>query len=372
MGQSYSYNGGQTFTYDALGKQVTSNWDGLQQNYDDGDGLRAKKVMNGVATYYLRSSVLGGQVVSEIDASGLWTRGYVYLGLQLVAVQYAGVIWVHQDPVSKGQRLVNINGTLESTIELDPFGGDTNRSVNASFQPRHFTTYERDTVGGMDEAMARRYHGWWSRFSQPDPYDGAYSLVDPQSFNRYSYVQSDPVNFVDPSGLDGECVDVDGNIVDCGPDVIDDKVVTNIWDWWGPLWDFYWGRHDYIPLILPVLNDGSRPVVELIPIPQNPTPTPTPPHQLSLHQDECTTYLANGRKDLYLICRSFYSTFGNGQRINRYSDCLQTHFGRSRSGRIGVYNGPTLPASQALGGAVLPLEALYGPTLHTTCLGSLF
>ncbi|HKZ77012.1 MAG TPA: hypothetical protein VJ124_01725, partial [Pyrinomonadaceae bacterium] len=108
-----TYDGGQTFTYDALGKQVTSSWEGLQQSYD-GDGLRAKKVMNVVgATYYLRSSVLGGQVISEINASGLWTRGYVYLGLQLVAVQYAGVIWVHQDPVTKGQRLVNINGTLE-------------------------------------------------------------------------------------------------------------------------------------------------------------------------------------------------------------------------------------------------------------------
>jgi len=105
------------------------------------------------------------------------------------------------------------HGTLVSTIELDPFGGDTDRSINTAFQPRHFTTYERDTVGGMDEATARRYHGWWSRFSQPDPYDGGYSLTDPQSFNRYSYVQSDPVNFVDPSGLDGECIDVDGNIV---------------------------------------------------------------------------------------------------------------------------------------------------------------
>jgi hypothetical protein len=29
------------------------------------------------------------------------------------------------------------------------------------------------------------------------------SLADPQSFNRYSYVNNDPVNFVDPSGLLG-------------------------------------------------------------------------------------------------------------------------------------------------------------------------
>src|SRR5713226_9489769 len=64
-----------------------------------------------------------------------------------------------------------------------------------------FTSYERDTTGGMDEAMMRRYHGWWSRFDQPDPYDGSYDSTDPQSFNRYSYVQNDPVNFVDPSGL---------------------------------------------------------------------------------------------------------------------------------------------------------------------------
>lgn len=57
---------------------------------------------------------------------------------------------------------------------------------------------------GGDESLFRRYHGWWSRFKHPDPYDVSYSLDDPQSFNRYSYVQNDPVNFVDPSGLNLE------------------------------------------------------------------------------------------------------------------------------------------------------------------------
>jgi hypothetical protein len=61
--------------------------------------------MNGVASYYLRSSVLGGQVISELNASGSWTRGYVYLGLQLLAVQQNNTVtWVHQEPVTKGQR----------------------------------------------------------------------------------------------------------------------------------------------------------------------------------------------------------------------------------------------------------------------------
>ena len=49
--------------------------------------------------------------------------------------------------------------------------------------------------------MHRRYNRWWSRFEQPDPYDGSYDIADPQSFNRIAYVQNDPVNFVDPTGL---------------------------------------------------------------------------------------------------------------------------------------------------------------------------
>jgi RHS repeat-associated protein len=68
-------------------------------------------------------------------------------------------------------------------------------------QTRWYTTYERDENGSY-EAMNRRYNRWWSRFEQPDPWDGSYDLTDPQSFNRYSYVRNDPVNFVDPSGLD--------------------------------------------------------------------------------------------------------------------------------------------------------------------------
>lgn len=202
-------DGSYNFSYDAVGQQASAS-NGtyvLQQNYD-GDGLRAKKVDAGDTLYYLRSSVLGGQVVAEIygggvsyAGSGWWLRGYVYLGSQMVATQAGGVNWVHQDPVGKSQRITDSSGNISATIELDPFGGDTSRSTgNNAFQPHRFTSYERDGAGA-DDAMFRRYNRWWGAFDQADPYDGSYNLNDPQSFNRYAYVQNDPVNFVDPSGL---------------------------------------------------------------------------------------------------------------------------------------------------------------------------
>jgi RHS repeat-associated protein len=201
---------GQNFAYDVTGQQTSASYGGysLSQEYD-GNGLRVKKTENGTATYYLRSTVLGGQVVAEINSSGGWQRGYVYTGGSLLAVQQAGVNWVHEDPVTKSKRLTNDQGIVVSTIELDPWGADTNRSGNAAFQPHKYTTYERDG-NGSDEAMFRRYNRWHSRFDQPDPYDGSYNMGDPQSFNRYAYVNNDPVNFTDPTGLQPDiCTEFD-------------------------------------------------------------------------------------------------------------------------------------------------------------------
>jgi len=210
----FSYDGagnltndiGQQFTYDVTGQQTASSYTNLQ-NWYDGDGLRVKRTEDGLyPALFLRSSVLGGQVVAEIDYVGgswQWWRGYVYAGSQLLAVQQGGVFWMHEDPVTKSKRVTNSTGAIVSTIELDPWGADTNRSSNGAFQPKKFTSYERDG-NGSDEAMFRRYNRWQSRFDQPDPSDGSYDLGDPQSFNRYAYVQNDPVNFVDPTGLDDD------------------------------------------------------------------------------------------------------------------------------------------------------------------------
>ncbi len=202
-GNAINEGGGWLFTYDATGQQATSTGNGLQSFYD-GNRLRGKKIESGTTTYYLRSSVIGGQIVAEIASNGDWARGYVYLGQDLLAVQNAGVYWVHQDPFSKSKRVTNSSGAVVSSVELDPWGGETNRNNNEWFQPRHFNSYHRDGIG-TDDAMNRRYNRYWSRFEQPDPYDGSYDLTNPQSFNRIAYTNNDPVNFTDPTGLMPGC-----------------------------------------------------------------------------------------------------------------------------------------------------------------------
>ena len=204
-----TFDGGQHFTYDAQGSQVAVDWMNIQQGYD-GDGLRVRRTADGKApARYLRSSVLGGQVVAELNQAGgvwEWVRGYVYGGAGVLAVQQGGAVsFVHEDPVTKAKRVTDTGGSVQqSSTEFDPFGAEAG-GTNQSFQPRKFTTYERDP-NGTDEAMFRRYNRWHSRFDQPDPYDGSYDLSDPQSFNRYAYTQNDPVNFIDPSGLEQICI----------------------------------------------------------------------------------------------------------------------------------------------------------------------
>jgi RHS repeat-associated protein len=57
---------------------------------------------------------------------------------------------------------------------------------------------ERDVETGLDFFGARYYSGAQGRFVSPDP--GAYKLENPQTFNRYSYVNNNPLKYVDPSG----------------------------------------------------------------------------------------------------------------------------------------------------------------------------
>lgn len=69
---------------------------------------------------------------------------------------------------------------------------------------------ERDSESGLDNFGARYMSSQYGRFMTPDPSGVAFSsLSAPQSWNLYSYVQNNPLSFVDPDGR--ECVWDDGS-----------------------------------------------------------------------------------------------------------------------------------------------------------------
>ena len=77
--------------------------------------------------YYLRSSVLGGQIVAELSQTGLKTRGFVYAGGMRLATQYpdssgGSVSWTMTSPVSGSEYIVE--GSNFFRTELDPLGTD--------------------------------------------------------------------------------------------------------------------------------------------------------------------------------------------------------------------------------------------------------
>jgi RHS repeat-associated protein len=66
---------------------------------------------------------------------------------------------------------------------------------------RNFATYERSASTGVDYADQRYYSGIQGRFLSPDLISASNAAVLPGNWNKFTYVDGDPVNKNDPRGL---------------------------------------------------------------------------------------------------------------------------------------------------------------------------
>ncbi len=93
--------------------------------------------------------------------------------------------------------LVDGAGALARRWEWEPFG--TARAESGTAQARFgYGGEERDDETGLVNLRARYYDPAIGRFLSRDSLPGAATL--PQSWNRYSYTENDPINHLDPSG----------------------------------------------------------------------------------------------------------------------------------------------------------------------------
>jgi RHS repeat-associated protein len=79
-----------------------------------------------------------------------------------------------------------------------PFGEELRRTMGNSTK---FGGYLRDDASGLDYAEQRYYSSSLGRFITPDPYEKSAHIKNPGSWNRYAFVSNDPINRVDPHGL---------------------------------------------------------------------------------------------------------------------------------------------------------------------------
>jgi RHS repeat-associated protein len=103
--------------------------------------------------------------------------------------------------------------------QFTPFGQELDTQTSANTYK--YASLERDTETGFDNAMPRLLNSSAGRWMSPDPYDGSMDVSNPQTFNRYSYVNNMPLNFSDSSGLEGG-----GCGFVCGVVILGDALIT--------------------------------------------------------------------------------------------------------------------------------------------------
>ena len=126
---------------------------------------------------------------------------------------FAGTLIISESRRVIADRLGSVRGdTTGQRYNYYPYGEERGGTAN---DVTKFGTYFRES-SGIDYADQRYYANNQGRFLTPDPSGSSASAANPGSWNRYEYVQGDPVNNYDPEGLLAvkPCGGLDKN---CGP-----------------------------------------------------------------------------------------------------------------------------------------------------------
>jgi RHS repeat-associated protein len=194
---SVTGDGTHTYQYDARNRLVSVDAGVTASYVYDHNNRRVKKTIGTSVTHCVWE---GSQVIAEYDgtSSSLLSES-VYSGGRLIA-KFAGAVTRYYLNDWLSQRLtLDTSGAIVGKQAHLPFGEEFGTSGE---QDKHrLTKYERDAETGWDQAINRSHSPTLGRFMQADPYKASGYVIDPQSWNRYSYVQNNPVNFVDPTGL---------------------------------------------------------------------------------------------------------------------------------------------------------------------------
>ncbi len=219
---------GMKYEYDANNRQTAaklSDNTSLQTSVYDCAGQRVQTTA-GSTTRTMVYDIFGQDIADYTGSTGgTLERENIYRGGLLTTYEAgsSSYKYVLQDVQGSTRAVMDNNGSSSViTFRHDylPFGEEvwsgvglrsssqgysTSPWANDTIRPRYALT-ERDDATGLDHTPWRKYESFSGRWTSPDRYHGSMSISQPQSFNRYSYTHNDPVNFVDPTGRDGDPV----------------------------------------------------------------------------------------------------------------------------------------------------------------------
>ncbi|MCF7906176.1 RHS repeat-associated core domain-containing protein, partial [Candidatus Gracilibacteria bacterium] len=156
----------------------------------------------------LKNNVTDEEVTLYIDKyfdrEGATEKVYIYAGNTKIATvettdEEETLVFHHEDHLTGGNVDTDSEGEVLQLLDYFPYG-DTR--IDESAEDYHndyqFTGKERDEETGLSYYEARYYNSGIGRFIARDPWEG--DIKDPQSLNKYSYVQNNPLKYTDPSG----------------------------------------------------------------------------------------------------------------------------------------------------------------------------
>ena len=175
---------------------MTNGGSTVGQYYYDSDGKRVKKVVPGT----------GETTIFVYDAAGKQIAEYSTI---VADTSTAKVAYLTADHLGSPRINTDANGAVIARHDYHPFGEEISTSqrttglgYSGDSVRKQFTGYERDGETNLDFGKARYYANSVGRFESVDPENYGASVLDPQTWNAYTYVVNNPLVFSDPDGLE--------------------------------------------------------------------------------------------------------------------------------------------------------------------------
>jgi RHS repeat-associated protein len=181
-----------TLTYDAENRLTAVTGASTANLYYDGDGKQVKTIVNGATTFY---------VGNHYEVKNSVVTKYYFAGTTRLAVRTAGTLtFLLADHLGSTTLSTNASGAVNATALYKAFG-ELRSTPSALGTDYKFTGQREEASLGLYFFNARWFDPSLGRFTSPDTIVPT-STQGTQAWDRYAYVNNNPVAYYDSTGHD--------------------------------------------------------------------------------------------------------------------------------------------------------------------------